>query len=146
MSTQKIANLCKTRRKHPVLRTRTIKKLHRAPERSQEASNDVINVHVIQSNPQHNCLDDDELICVHKVSSSKTSARPPKKQQCTRDRSQTNLLNLCPLLYPYEEGLHCIIDTLVSQKNLHCHCGSTIKLPKGLFKAAKDHWGSFMSN
>lgn len=117
------------------------------PRQSREESNDVVDVVVIQSNPEDKGSDDDDdVIFVQEVLSSSTSTRPPNKKQRTRKTPQTNPLRLCPLSKPNKHCSRCRIDELVNQKTLHCHCASKIKLPKGRVEAAEDHWKSRTSN
>ncbi|EGG08741.1 uncharacterized protein MELLADRAFT_61479 [Melampsora larici-populina 98AG31] len=124
------------------------------PKRTRETSNDVVDVLVIESDPEEdNNSKDNDVIFVEEVSTSNTStsrppkqtstaAIPPKKKQQTGTTPRRNPILSCPLSKPNKECSRCKTDDTVNQKTLHCHCGSKIKLRKGRLEAAEDHWKS----
>lgn len=126
------------------------------PKRTQEPLNDVVDVVVIQSDQEDSNSGDDDVIFVESVPSSST--RPPDKKpridpiqtpnmkQRTGKTPQTNPILLCPLSQPDKQCSLCKTDNYENHKNLHCHCGTKVKLQKGRVQGAEDHWKSSTSN
>ncbi|EGF99565.1 uncharacterized protein MELLADRAFT_112622 [Melampsora larici-populina 98AG31] len=126
------------------------------PKRNQGTSNDIVDVFVIDSDPEEDKnFKGDDVIFVEEVSTSNTStSKPPKqtstttipanKKRQTETTRQRNPILLCPRSKANEECSCCKIhvEDVIGPKTLHCHCGSKIKLPKGRVEAAVDHWKS----